>query len=40
MKNRRVALGFVLLLGALGGTLDRSLALMAIDRLGAVRGIY
>ena len=33
MKNHRVALGFVLLLGALGGTLDGSLALTAIDRL-------
>ena len=33
MKNHRVALGFVLLLGALGGTLDGSLALLAIDRL-------
>jgi hypothetical protein len=33
MKNHRVALGFVLLLGALGGTLDGSLALIAIDRL-------
>jgi D-Tyr-tRNAtyr deacylase len=33
MKNHRVAVGFVLLLGALGGTLDGSLALIAIDRL-------
>ena len=33
MKNHRVALSFVLLLGALGGMLDGSLALIAIDQL-------
>jgi D-Tyr-tRNAtyr deacylase len=33
MKNHRVALGFVLLLAALGVTLDGSLALIAIDRI-------
>ena len=33
MKNHRVALGFMLLLGVLGGTLHGSLALAAIDRL-------
>jgi hypothetical protein len=33
MKNHLVALGFVLLLAALGGTLDGSLALIAMDRL-------